>query len=76
MDDDGKVVVLADRRAPPAEPVDCAVLCEVAVMADGDVTIWLSNRLETASQFNWLFAKLAGASGNIFMEKLKRTESE
>lgn len=67
-------IINLDSRRPKEE--DDRVMCEIVVYADGDVTLWLSNVLEEVEQFNWLFAKLAGATGAAFNEKRDRTSSE
>ena len=68
------VIKLDQRR--PKEPEDKRVMCEIVVYADGDTTTWLSDILTDPEQFNWLFAKLAGATGSLFSEKLERTAHE
>lgn len=68
------IIRLDDRR--PQEPEDKRVMCEIVVYADGDTTLWLADALEDADQFNWLLAKLAGATGATFSTKVQRTAHE
>ena len=68
------IIRLDDRRAKG--PEDKRVMCEIIVYADGDTTLWLADFLESPEQFNWLLAKLAGATGSVFGEKVERTSHE
>ena len=66
------VISLDERR--PKDPDDKRVMCEIIVYADGDTTFWLSDDIEDVSQFNWLAAKLAAASGTLIDAKVNRTD--
>ena len=69
-----KIITLDDYRVKPDGPV--SLMCEVSVYDNGDVTVWLSDEIDSVEQFNWLFAKLAGATGSLFSQKVIKTESE
>lgn len=73
MNDDKVIALFGNRRdlEPPRE-----VMCQISVYDNGDVTVWMSDDMYTKDQFNWLFAKLAKASGAVFGEKMDRTGSE
>ncbi len=69
-----EIVVLDERR--PKQPETREVLCEIVCYDNGDVSVWLADAIEDAEQFNWLFAKLAGASSAIFDAKRETTGLE
>lgn len=68
------VISLDSRRPKP--PENMASMCEITIYDNGDVAVWLSDQISDVDQFNWLFAKLAGATGSLFQEKRARTEHE
>jgi hypothetical protein len=68
------IIKLAERR--PVEPETRGPMCEVHIYDNGDVTVWLSNEIADVDQFNWLFAKLAGATGALFDTKREATGKE
>lgn len=68
---DDNVIFLEHRRASEVVVVDLMV--EIRILEDGTVTVWLADRIETAAQFNWAIAKLAGAGTALLEAKGERT---
>lgn len=63
------IIKLADHR-PPDEPK--TKVAQITVYGDGETTLWLSDSIEYAVQFNWLTAKIAEATSAILRDKSDR----
>lgn len=66
------IIRLDTRRKPPDSASDQPV-CEVVVMEDGEVTLWLSDEVKDADQFNWLVTKITSALSVVIDVKSERT---
>ena len=58
-----EIVNLDEKRAQlKAAQEDEDVLCTVIIRASSRVTVWLSDRVSSEEQTNWLHAKMANAT--------------
>ena len=64
------IVNLDERRKLKDALNDDEVLCAVTIRADSRVTVFVSDRVASKEQWNWLFSHLATATAQVVdMEK-------
>lgn len=70
----GNVVNMEDFKKTLKEAEeDEEVLCVITISADSRVRTWLSDRVETSEQFNWVHSSIACATSEIVdMEGAKK----
>lgn len=59
------IINLEDKRRAVRDADDDEVLCIVTIRADRRITTWVSDRIETAEQWAWLYGQVAGATHQL-----------
>lgn len=63
------VIEFTPRKPDAPEPLDGVEMCSVTINGLGDVSVWVSDYIETTEQFNWLIAKIGAAMSSVISSK-------